>query len=136
MDESKYNVSDEEMASLVDGLDNMLDEDEPVFFTELKEACWNILHENPGIKFGDWQNMLLSQYPSEVVDALGSDPKCVFHQLSEWWSSMDYEDPATGMCHSFQVWSEYFATDRSVELYDMLVEAKRANHFITNTNTK
>lgn len=106
------------------------------FNAELKNAAWNILHENPGIEFGDWKKLLLSQYPAEVVDALGSDPEDVFRQLSEWWCGMAYEDPATGMCHSFQVWSEYFATDRSVEMYDMLVEAKKDKHFITDINTK
>ena len=41
------------------------------FYAELKEAAWNILHENPGTDFGDWQMMLIEQYPTEVVDALG-----------------------------------------------------------------
>lgn len=27
--------------------------------------------------------------------------------------------------HTFREWAEYFATERSVELYDLLVEAKR-----------
>lgn len=34
-------------------------DDEVDFYTELKEAAWNILHENPGIDFGDWQDMLI-----------------------------------------------------------------------------
>lgn len=32
MDENKYEISDEEMASLVDALDNMLDDEEPDFY--------------------------------------------------------------------------------------------------------
>lgn len=135
MDNEDLNNDLRSIADAISGIP--YEEDDFIDFNaELKKAAWNILYENAGCEFGDWQNMLLSQYPSEIVDALGSDPEYVFHQLSEWWSSMDYEDPATGMCHSFQVWSEYFATDRSVELYDMLVEAKRANHFITDINTK
>lgn len=47
-------------------------DDEVDFYEELKEAAWNILHENPGTDFGDWQDMLIEQYPTEVVDALGS----------------------------------------------------------------
>lgn len=39
MNDSKYNVSDEEMASLVEALDNMLDEEEPDFYGELKTAA-------------------------------------------------------------------------------------------------
>lgn len=47
MDEAKYNVSDKEMTSLVEALDNMLDEEEPDFYGDLKEAAWNVLRENP-----------------------------------------------------------------------------------------
>lgn len=43
---------------------------------------------------------------------------------SDWWDSMDYEDEDTGMCETFKDWAEYFATERSAELYDLLVEAK------------
>ena len=46
--------------------------------SELKDAAWNILHENPGTEFGDWQNMLLEQFPLEVVDALGTNPEDIF----------------------------------------------------------
>ena len=46
---------------------------EDEFYAELKDAAWNILHENPGTDFGDWQIMLIEQYPTEVVDALGTN---------------------------------------------------------------
>lgn len=95
------------------------------FMEDLKEAAWNVLHENPGSEFGDWQSELISQYPTEVVDALGTDPEDVYAQLADWWESMEYDDEATGICERFRDWAEYFATERSVELYDMLVEAKR-----------
>lgn len=72
MNENNYNVSDEEMTSLVEALDKMLDEDEPDFYGILKECAWNILHENPGTEFGDWVMMLIEQYPTEVVDAIDS----------------------------------------------------------------
>lgn len=62
------------------------------FYAELKEAAWNILHENPGTDFGDWQMMLIEQYPTEVVDALGTNPPEVFAELSDWWDCMDYDD--------------------------------------------
>lgn len=95
------------------------------FYEELKEAAWNILHENPGTDFGDWQMMLIEQYPTEVVDALGTNPPEVFAELSDWWDCMDYEDGVLEIPHTFREWAEYFATERSVELYDLLVEAKR-----------
>ncbi|MBD5283354.1 MAG: hypothetical protein HDS31_01915 [Bacteroides sp.] len=100
-------------------------EEEPDFFAELKEAAWNVLHENPGCDFGEWQSTLVEEYPSEVVDALGSNPFDVYPALSDLWDCYDFEDPDTGECHTFANWAEFFATDRSVELYDMLVDARR-----------
>lgn len=101
------------------------DEDEPDFYGILKECAWNILHENPGTEFGDWVTMLMEQYPTEVVDAIGSHPAETFASLSDMWECDDYRDPDTDMCHNYAEWAEYFATDRSVELYDNLAEAKR-----------
>lgn len=97
----------------------------PDFYADLKEAAWNILHENPGTDFGDWQMMLIEQYPTEVVDALGTNPPEVFAELSDWWDCMDYDDGVMEIPHTFREWAEYFATERSVELYDLLVETKR-----------
>lgn len=125
MDESKYNVYDEEMASLVEALDNMLDEEEPDFYEELKQCAWNILHENPGTEFGDWATMLMEQYPTEVVDAIGSHPTEAYASLTDMWDTEDYEDTETGECHTFKDWSEFFATNRSIELYNLLAEARR-----------
>lgn len=97
----------------------------PDFYADLKEAAWNILHENPGTDFGDWQMMLIEQYPTELVDALGTNPPEAFAELSDWWDCMDYDDGVLEIPHTFREWAEYFATERSVELYDLLVEAKR-----------
>ena len=102
-----------------------LDEDEPDFFAELKEAGWNILHENPGYGFDEWVQTLMEQYPTEVVDAIGSHPAEAYASLSDMWDSDDYTDEDTGECHTFAEWAEYFATDRSVTLYDLLAEARR-----------
>ena len=101
------------------------EEEAPDFYADLKEAAWNILHENPGTDFGDWQMMLIEQYPTEVVDALGTNPPEVFAELSDWWDCMDYDDGVLEIPHTIREWAEYFATERSVELYDLLVEAKR-----------
>lgn len=101
------------------------EEEAPDFYADLKEAAWNILHENTGTDFGDWQMMLIEQYPTEVVDALGTNPPEVFAELSDWWDCMDYDDGVMEIPHTFREWAEYFATERSVELYDLLVEAKR-----------
>lgn len=124
MNEPKYNVSDEEMASLVEALDSMIDEEEPDFYGDLKHAAWNILHENPGFGFDEWVQTLMEQYPTEVVDAIGSHPAEAYASLADMWDSEDYEDTKTGECHTFKDWAEYFATDQSIELYDLLAEAK------------
>lgn len=100
-------------------------DEEVDFYAELKEAAWNILHENPDTDFENWKMMLIEQYPTEVVDALGTNPPEVFAELSDWWDSMGYDDGITDLCYTFRDWAEYFATERSVELYDLLVEAKR-----------
>lgn len=111
---------------LHDAIEQQYEDDEvPDFYADLKEAAWNILHENPGTDFGDWQMMLIEQYPTEVVDALGTNPPEVFVELSDWWDCMDYDDGVLEIPHTFREWAEYFATERSVELYDLLVEAKR-----------
>ena len=109
-------------------------DEEVDFYAELKEAAWNILHENPGTDFGDWQMMLIEQYPTEVVDALGTNPPEVFAELSDWWNCMDYDDGVLEIPYTFQNWAEYFATERSVELYDLLVEAKREIKRLENEN--
>lgn len=137
MDENKYEVSDEEMASLVKTLNNMLDEEVPDFYGELRQCAWNVLHENPGYGFDEWVQILMEQYPAEVVDALGPNPPEVFAELSDLWDCNDYEDPTTGECHTFKDWAEYFATDRSVELYNMLAEARaKIRHFEARKNQK
>lgn len=122
MDESKYNVSDEEMASLVEALDNMLDEEEPDFYGELKTAAWNVLHENPGIDMGEWAGILMRQYPTEVVDALGSNPEDVYAALADLWES-EYTDPKTGMWQDFHEWADTFVNESAVGIYDHLVDA-------------
>lgn len=100
-------------------------DDEVDFYEELKEAAWNILHENSETDLENWKMLLIEQYPTEVVDALGTNPPEVFAELSDWWDSMGYDDGITDLCYTFRDWAEYFATERSVELYDLLVEAKR-----------
>ncbi len=114
----------EKLAMLMNAINKIEHEDATDFNAELKEAAWNILHENPGTDFGSWQEMLVEQYPTEVVDALGTNPPEVFAELSDWWDCMDYDDGILEIPYTFHDWAEYFATERSVELYDLLVEAK------------
>lgn len=123
MDKLEYNIIDEEIASLAGTLEEMLYDEAPDFIQELKDAAWNVLKENPGIDCPEWIDILIRQYPTEVVDAFGSNPPEVHHQLTDMWE-MEYTDNRTGDWHSFAEWAEYFATDRSVELYELYSDVK------------
>lgn len=117
MSENNHEISDEEMASLIEELKRLLDieddsdEDIPDFDAELVEAGWNVIRENPGIDCQEWINELIRQYPTEVVDALGNNPMEVFHTLADWWDYKEYTDPNTGEWHTLKDWAEYYATD-------------------------
>lgn len=96
---------------------------EPATLTaELQEAAFEYLLTNPGSEFGDWQQGLISDYPTEVVDALGTNPEEVNAALADLWES-DYEDPKTGIWKDFKNWALAFANDESVDIYYRLVEA-------------
>lgn len=72
---------------------------EPATLTaELKAAAFEYLLLNPGSEFGDWKQGLISDYPTEVVDALGNNPEEVYADLADLWES-DYADPKTGIEH-------------------------------------
>lgn len=90
---------------------------------ELKDAAFEYLLLNPGSEFGDWQQGLVEDYPTEVVDALGNDPNEVYSSLADLWED-DYEDPKTGIEQRLCDWALAFATEQSVDIYYKLVEAR------------
>lgn len=110
-EENKYNE-----------LDLFSDEMRCDSMAELKEAAFEYLILNPGSEFGDWQQGLISDYPTEVVDALGTNPKEVNADLVDMWES-DYEDPKTGVAQKFSEWAMSFANKYAVGIYYFLVEA-------------
>ena len=89
---------------------------------ELQEAAFEYLLLNPGSEFGDWRQGLISDYPAEVVDALGTDPEEVYAALADLWES-DYLDPSTGIEQKLCEWAMSFANEYSVGIYYRLVEA-------------
>ncbi len=89
---------------------------------ELREAAFEYLLLNPGSDFGDWQQGLISDYPTEVVDALGTNPAEVNASLADMWES-DYEDPKTGVAQKFSEWAMSFANEHAVGIYYFLVDA-------------
>lgn len=88
---------------------------------ELKDAAFEYLLLNPGSEFGDWQQGLIEDYPTEVVDALGNNPDEVYSSLADLWED-DYEDPKTGIEQRLCDWALAFATEQSVNIYYKLVE--------------
>ena len=89
---------------------------------QLKDSAFEYLLLNPGSEFGDWQQGLIENYPTEVVDALGNDPADVYSSLADLWED-DYEDPKTGIEQRLCDWALAFATEQSVDIYYKLVEA-------------
>lgn len=127
----KTPVSDEAW----DDEDCEVDEEPCDFMQELKVAAWNIVRENPGIEVQDWIEMLIKQYPSEVVDAFGSNPFEAFPLMEDFWDCNDYEDPESGECRTFADWSEYYATDPDA-LRDQLDRANERIRELENDNAR
>ncbi len=48
-------------------------------------AADTVKHENPGADFPRWCELLMRQYPAEVVDALGADERTVEVRLKNLW---------------------------------------------------
>lgn len=76
---------------------------------------------NPGSEFGDWQHGLISAYPTEVVDALGTDPQEVHSALADLWES-DYHDPQTGIEQKYCEWAMTFANEYATAIYYHLID--------------
>lgn len=88
---------------------------------ELQDAAFEYLLLNPGSEFGDWRQGLISDYSTEVVDALGNDPEEVNADLADLWES-DYADPKTGIEQKYSEWAMSFANEYAVGIYYFLVE--------------
>jgi len=102
---------------------------------ELRAAAFEYLLLNPGSEFGDWQQGLIQEYPTEVVDALGNNPSEVNADLADLWKS-DYTDPKTGIEQKFSEWAMSFANEHAVGIYYYLVDActdlKKMNRKFSN----
>ena len=92
------------------------------FESELQAAAFEYLLLNPGSEFGDWQQGLVSDYPTEVVDALGNNPTEVYAALADMWEQ-EYTDPKTGLMQKFSEWAMSFANEYAVGVYYFLVDA-------------
>ena len=77
---------------------------------ELKAAAFEALLLNPGCEQGDWAEILVSQYGTEVVDAYGTNPDEVYAELADLWES-PYLDENSGLEYDFKTWAGAFATE-------------------------
>jgi hypothetical protein len=89
---------------------------------ELKQAAFEFLLLHPGSEFADWQRGLISQYPTEVADALGCDLPQVHARLAALWQS-EYRDLATGLDQRYSEWAMSFANENAVVVYYALMNA-------------
>lgn len=122
-DNDKFWIMDEEKQyEIFDPFENEDENETYNAMDELKDAAFEYLLLNPGSEFGDWEQGLISDYPTEVVDALGDNPHEVFADLADLWES-DYCDPKTDIEQSFAEWAMSFATENAVGIYYYLVDA-------------
>ena len=70
---------------LLDAVNKLHRDDVPDFLGELKEAAQDVLNGNPDITFEEWKCALMEQYPTEIVDALGTNQEEVKLRLCEIW---------------------------------------------------
>lgn len=59
------------------------------FIEDLMVAAKEIVDENPGIGYKEWVDELTCQYPTEVVDALGTNRANVDSSLKEIWDGLN-----------------------------------------------
>ena len=97
------------------------------FTDELKRAAFEAIYKDGCHDCGDWIDTLVNCYSEEVMDALGNNPNEVYAELEDIWENVDYEDPRTGICLTYQNWAEYFAGEFAHTIYDELVKAKQTN---------
>lgn len=97
------------------------------FMEELKRAAFNAIYKDGCDNCGDWIDTLVNCYSEEVVDALGNNPNEVYAELEDIWETMDYEDPRTGICLTYQNWAEYFTGEFAHTIYNKLIKSKQVN---------
>lgn len=135
MSENKNNGSEWlKMALLADAVQEVQEEqyeqyvpdefedDDDETLEEMMRCAFEALLLNPGCDFGDWQQILIQDYGTEVADAYGSsNPPEVFGELRDLWDA-PYYDPNSGLEYDYKEWAEAFATEQSVQMYYDLID--------------
>lgn len=88
---------------------------------ELKAAAFEVLLLNPGSDRDDWEQTLVEEYGTEVVDAYGNNPSEVYALLDDLWES-PYYDEASGLEKDYMTWAEAFSTPAAVDMYYDLIK--------------
>lgn len=89
-----------------------MDED---LIDELHHAAFEVLLLHPGTTRDTWVQTLMEQYPTEVIDALGTDTETTRERLNKMWGE-DYTD-TTGNTRSYAEWAARFATEEDISNY-------------------
>lgn len=55
------------------------------FYEDLLIAAHDVLERNPDVRFDEWVDIIMHQYPTEVTDALGTNPVKVYSSLKLLW---------------------------------------------------
>lgn len=88
---------------------------------ELRAAAFETLLFFPGQTFESWKKILLLEYTSEVVEALGSNHEDVEEGLVQLWESV-YEDECTGIAKKYSEWADLLKNQAMADYYKKLVE--------------
>lgn len=88
---------------------------------ELKAAAFETLLFFPGQTFESWKKILILEYTSEVVGALGSNPEDVDEGLTLLWESV-YEDDCTGIAKKYCEWAALLKNQAMADYYKKLVD--------------
>lgn len=76
---------------------------------------------NPGSEQSDWADVLINQYSTEVVDALGNNPTDVYAELADFWES-PYFDENSGLEYDYKTWAQILDNEASVQMYYGMIE--------------
>ena len=112
-------IAFKKMAMLMKAIEEANQQDDTM--EELKAAAFEVLLLNPGCEQTDWAEILIRQYGTEVVDALGNNPTDVYASLADLWES-PYFDENSGLEYDYKTWAEIFDNEASVQMYYDMTE--------------
>ena len=113
----------EALKELRAALDHMPDES-PDFVEDLRRAVFEIIKSGQCDDYVTWMYTLRSCFPTEIIDALGTDEKLIDTTLQKWWNVEKFFDPMSKMELTFERWVVLFSNPDAKKLYDLFVEER------------